>query len=38
LTGTSGGDRAMPIMQGKPQLVVAQGGAAGAGRMILYFE
>jgi hypothetical protein len=40
LTGTAGGDRVMPILAGKPKLIVAQGssGAAANGKFILYFE
>ena len=38
LTGTAGGDRALPIMQGKPKVVVAQGGNAATGKLILYYE
>ena len=38
LTGTSGGDRTMPLLEGKPRVVVAQGGNALSGAVILYFE
>ncbi len=38
LTGTAGGDRAMPILAGKPKVVVAQGGATAIGKLILYYE
>jgi hypothetical protein len=38
LTGTSGGDRTMPLLEGKPRVVVAQGGNALAGVVTLYFE
>ena len=38
LTGTSGGDRAMPLLRGRPRVVVAQGGNAATGKLILYYE
>jgi len=38
LTGSSGGDRALPLCIGIPRLVVAQGGAAGSGSVILFWE
>ena len=39
LTGTSGGDRELPLMVGVPRMVVAQGGASKAVSCILfYFE
>lgn len=39
LTGTSGGDRTLPLMAGIPRLVIASGGATVAGGCILfYFE
>ena len=38
LTGTSGGDRAMPIINGRLKLVVADGGDAKAGGCIVYYE
>ena len=39
LTGTSGGDRELPLMVGVPRVVVAQGGAASAFNCTLfYFE
>lgn len=37
LTATAGGDRVMPILSGIPHLVVASGGNALAGKMILYW-
>jgi hypothetical protein len=37
LTGTSGGDRALPLCAGVPRLVVAQGGAAKTGSVILFW-
>jgi hypothetical protein len=38
LTGTAGGDRAKPLLNGVPQLAVASGGTTFAGRVILYYE
>jgi len=39
LTGTSGGDRTMPIMNGVPRMVISAGGATKVGGVILhYFE
>lgn len=39
LTGTSGGDRALPLFVGLPRLVVSSGGATKSGGCILfYFE
>lgn len=38
LTGTSGGDRALPLMDGAPKLVIASGGAAKTGSVIVYYE
>ena len=39
LTGTSGGDRCLPLMVGIPRLVISSGGATNAGGCILfYFE
>lgn len=38
LTGTAGGDRGLPIMDGKVKVVVAAGGNAGAGGLIVYYE
>jgi len=37
LTGTSGGDRALPVIDGTLRLVVAQGGATVAGGCIVYW-
>jgi len=37
LTGTSGGDRALPVIDGTLRLVVAQGGATNAGGCIVYW-
>ena len=39
LTGTSGGDRCLPLMVGIPRLVISSGGDTKAGGCILfYFE
>lgn len=38
LTGTSGGDRDAPLINGIPRVVIASGGAAGAGTLIIYYE
>lgn len=38
LTGTSGGDRALPLLEGKPRVVVAGGGNALSGVVTFYFE
>ena len=39
LTGTSGGDRCLPLMAGIPRLVISSGGTTNAGGCILfYFE
>lgn len=37
LTGTSGGDRCLPIMYGLPTVAIAQGGATKTGGVILHF-
>lgn len=37
LTGTSGGDREMAYLMGKPRLVVAQGGNTKTGKCILWY-
>ena len=37
LTGTAGGDRTMPIMNGVPRLVIASGGNAKSGGCILHY-
>lgn len=38
MTGTAGGDRTMPLLDGTPRLVIAQGGNAAVGGVVLYFE
>lgn len=37
LTGTAGGDRVLPLLVGKPRLVVASGGATKTGGCILFY-
>ncbi len=37
LTGTSGGDRAMPLLDGTLRLVIADGGNAATGGAIVYY-
>lgn len=37
LTGTSGGDREMFLLTGKPRLVIASGGDTHTGGAIIYF-
>jgi len=37
LTGTAGGDRTMPLLEGVPKMVVADGGNGGVGGVILYW-
>lgn len=38
LTGTSGGDRVPPLLNGVPRVVIASGGNAKSGEVILYYE
>jgi hypothetical protein len=38
LTGTAGGDRAEPLLNGVPQFAVTSGGTTFTGRVILYYE
>jgi len=38
LSGTSGGDRCPPLLNGKPKIVVASGGDAHKGLIIIYYE
>lgn len=38
LTGTAGGDRALPVLRGKPKVVIASGGNAATGSVIVYYE
>ncbi len=37
LTGTSGGDRDLFLLDGTPRLVIAQGGSAKTGGAVLYY-
>lgn len=37
LTGTSGGDRAMPILGGAPKVTIASGGDTLTGTAIVYY-
>lgn len=37
LTGTSGGDRVMALLTGKPRIVVANGGATKSGKCLLWY-
>jgi hypothetical protein len=38
LTGTAGGDRGQPIMNGAPKVVISAGGNGGVGSVIVYYE
>ena len=38
LTGTSGGDRCMPLVNGSLRFVVASGGSGGIGSIVVYYE
>lgn len=38
LTGTSGGDRAMPVILGTLKLVIASGGDTKTGGCVVYYE
>jgi hypothetical protein len=38
LTGTAGGDRTEPLVDGKLKVVIASGGNAKAGSLIAYYE
>lgn len=37
LTGTAGGDRCMPVLNGTLQVVIAQGGNTKTGGLIVYY-
>jgi len=37
LTGTAGGDRAMPILNGTPKVVIASGGDTLSGTVIIHY-
>lgn len=38
LTGTAGGDRTMPILRGKPKVVISSGGDTLSGSVFIYYE
>jgi len=38
LTGTSGGDRERPLLDGRPQVVVASGGATASGQLEVFYS
>ena len=38
LTGSSGGDRCMPLANGTPRVVVASGGDSKVGSVVIYYE
>jgi len=38
LTGTRGGDRELPVLSGRPRVVVSAGGATKAGSLTLYYS
>lgn len=38
LTGTSGGDRALPVLNGIPKAVIASGDNSKTGYCVLYYE
>jgi hypothetical protein len=38
LTGTSGGDRALPVLFGRVKVVIASGGNVATGRVVIYYE
>jgi len=38
LTGTAGGDRTEPILNGRIKVVIASGGNAATGSVIVYYE
>jgi hypothetical protein len=38
LTGTTGGDRTLPLMYGSPKVVIASGGDTMSGQIVLYYE
>lgn len=38
LTGTSGGDRALPIVDGHFKVVIASGGAGASGSVTIYYD
>jgi len=38
LTGTAGGDRALPIFSGRPKVVVTSGGDTKTGSIVFHYE
>ncbi len=38
LTGSAGGDRSQPVLNGAPKVVIASGGSGGVGSVIVYYE
>ena len=38
LTGSAGGDRGLPLLAGRPKVVIASGGNAKSGSIVLYYE
>ena len=38
LTGTAGGDRLQPVMNGFPKVVIASGGNTLTGSVVIYYE
>ena len=38
LTGSAGGDRALPVLDGYPQVVIASGGNTLSGAVVVYYE
>jgi hypothetical protein len=38
LTASAGGDRVMPVLQGRPLAVIASGGNSKVGYCVLYYE
>ncbi len=38
LTGTAGGDRCQPILNGSIKVVIASGGSVTSGSLIVYYE
>jgi hypothetical protein len=37
LTGAAGGDRALPVLNGTPRVVVTDGGDTGVGSVVIYY-
>ena len=38
LTGTAGGDRALPLLTGQIKVVIASGGAVKSGSVVIHYE